>query len=447
MRGDTARAASPAPILLRFAAACAALGSAAAYFGLTAKEPLLVLAIRGGGGAGDGPDSTGGGVGGGGGVSGSSWSSSWSHSGQQWSHSGQQWSHVGAPPLGSARHPARSRSHLKLCDGLKLQRKQRRLCRRDPGLGPALLEASGLGAAECQAQFRAERWNCSLEAPHRANILKRGFRETAFLFGVSAAGLAHSVSRACSAGRLERCTCDEAPQLQNRQAWQWGGCGDNVKFGLKFTRAFLEQQRRGGGMDVRARVDAHNSDVGLKVVRSGVRTTCKCHGVSGSCSVRTCWRQLAPFGESGRLLKRAYDSALRVTGLANGATADGGGFPRGPARPPPPPAPSSPSSPSSSGAAAAAAAASSSSSPLEMDLLLFYLDDSPSFCRPSRFSPGTGGRPCHREGSCESLCCGRGHNTQSRVTQRPCQCQVRWCCYVECKQCVQREELFTCKNT
>ncbi|CAM9607856.1 unnamed protein product [Lampetra fluviatilis] len=392
MRADTARSASPAPILLRFAAACAALGSAAAYFGLTAKEPLL-------------------------------------------------WGHAGAPPLGSARHPARSRSHLKLCDGLKLQRKQRRLCRRDPGLGPALLEASGLGAAECQAQFRAERWNCSLEAPHRANILKRGFRETAFLFGVSAAGLAHSVSRACSAGRLERCTCDEAPQLQNRQAWQWGGCGDNVKFGLKFTRAFLEQQRRGGGMDVRARVDAHNSDVGLKVVRSGVRTTCKCHGVSGSCSVRTCWRQLAPFGESGRLLKRAYDSALRVTGLANGATADGGGFPRGPARPPPPPpAPSSPSS--SSGAAAAA-----SSSPLEMDLLLFYLDDSPSFCRPSRFSPGTGGRPCHREGSCESLCCGRGHNTQSRVTQRPCQCQVRWCCYVECKQCVQREELFTCKNT
>ncbi|CAM9693325.1 unnamed protein product [Lampetra planeri] len=395
MRADTARSASPAPILLRFAAACAALGSAAAYFGLTAKEPLLVL----------------------------------------------QWGHAGAPPLGSARHPVRSRSHLKLCDGLKLQRKQRRLCRRDPGLGPALLEASGLGAAECQAQFRAERWNCSLEAPHRANILKRGFRETAFLFGVSAAGLAHSVSRACSAGRLERCTCDEAPQLQNRQAWQWGGCGDNVKFGLKFTRAFLEQQRRGGGMDVRARVDAHNSDVGLKVVRSGVRTTCKCHGVSGSCSVRTCWRQLAPFGESGRLLKRAYDSALRVTGLANGATADGGGFPRGPARPPPPPP--SPSSPSSSSGAAAAA----SSSPLEMDLLLFYLDDSPSFCRPSRFSPGTGGRPCHREGSCESLCCGRGHNTQSRVTQRPCQCQVRWCCYVECKQCVQREELFTCKNT
>lgn len=32
----------------------------------------------------------------------------------------------------------------------------------------------------------------------------------------------------------------------------------------------------------------------VQVVSSGMRTKCTCHGVSGSCSVRTCWRSLPP---------------------------------------------------------------------------------------------------------------------------------------------------------
>lgn len=90
-----------------------------------------------------------------------------------------------------------------------------------------------------------------------------GFKETAFLYAVSSAALTHTLARACSAGRMERCTCDDSPGLESRQAWQWGVCGDNLKYSTKFLSHFLGPKR--GSKDLRARADAHNTHVGIKV--------------------------------------------------------------------------------------------------------------------------------------------------------------------------------------
>lgn len=65
-----------------------------------------------------------------------------------------------------------NRPHLKQCDLLPLTRRQKRLCRKEPGLAEALKEAVRLGIVECQYQLRSERWNCSLQG--RGNLLKRG---------------------------------------------------------------------------------------------------------------------------------------------------------------------------------------------------------------------------------------------------------------------------------
>lgn len=94
-----------------------------------------------------------------------------------------------------------------------------------------------------------------------------GFKETAFLYAISSAGLTHALAKACSAGRMERCTCDEAPDLENREAWQWGGCGDNLKYSSKFVKEFLGRR---SSKDLRARVDFHNNLVGVKASGEGV---------------------------------------------------------------------------------------------------------------------------------------------------------------------------------
>jgi len=52
-------------------------------------------------------------------------------------------------------------------------------------------------------------------------------------------------------------------------------CGDNVHFAAKFVKKFLRS--RSNGMDVRAEIDRHNSDLGVRVswnVAVELRTIC-----------------------------------------------------------------------------------------------------------------------------------------------------------------------------
>ena len=47
---------------------------------------------------------------------------------------------------------------------------------------------------------------------------------------------------------------------------------------------------------------------------------CRCHGVSGSCEFKTCWRSLPRFADVGDYLKEKYDkSAVKVTDVGEGA--------------------------------------------------------------------------------------------------------------------------------
>jgi len=50
----------------------------------------------------------------------------------------------------------------------------------------------------------------------------------------------------------------------------------------------------------------------LQAVEDAMKVQCKCHGVSGSCELKTCWRSLAPFRDVGNILKDKYNGAAEV---------------------------------------------------------------------------------------------------------------------------------------
>lgn len=105
-----------------------------------------------------------------------------------------------------------------------------------------------------------------------------GYRETGFVYAISAAGVAHSVSRACSMGRLLSCGCDpssyagKAAKLVSQGGagssggstqWKWGGCSHNLEYGMEFSKQFLDAREVAG--DIQSTVNLHNNQAGRNV--------------------------------------------------------------------------------------------------------------------------------------------------------------------------------------
>ena len=94
-----------------------------------------------------------------------------------------------------------------------------------------------------------------------------GSREAAFVYSISSAGVMHSITRDCSKGQLESCSCDPSKTGSSRDRkglFQWGGCSDNVRYGGEFARLFVDARER-KGRDARALMNLHNNRAGRRV--------------------------------------------------------------------------------------------------------------------------------------------------------------------------------------
>ncbi|XP_042558808.1 protein Wnt-6-like [Clupea harengus] len=300
----------------------------------------------------------------------------------------------------------------------RLGGKHAELCQSQPEIVQEVVKGARLGMRECQHQFRHHRWNCTNQSRSLGKILQQDIREAAFLYAITAAGVVHTVTQACSMGDLLQCGCTPATQ---EGPWEWGGCGDDVEFGYQISRQFTDSRRKRGKSDIKTLIDLHNNEAGRLAVQGFMRMECKCHGLSGSCTLRSCWRKMPLFRQTGDWLVQRFQSAVQVMGSNNGKSLI-------PLRQDAP--------------------------PLEPHDLIYFAE-SPDFCLANRRlgSEGTRGRVCNGttvaaavggSGGCESLCCGRGHQEHTLVYEENCVCRFHWCCVVQCQRCSVRRDVSRC---
>ncbi|NWX79077.1 WNT8C protein, partial [Cepphus grylle] len=280
------------------------------------------------------------------------------------------------------------------------------------------------GMEECKFQFGWERWNCPESALQLSthNRLRSATRETSFVHAISSAGVMYTLTRNCSLGDFESCGCDDSRNGRvGGRGWVWGGCSDNVEFGERISKLFVDALET--GHDTRALINLHNNEVGRLAVKATMKRACKCHGVSGSCSIQTCWLQLAEFREIGNYLKIKYDQAHKLEmdkrRMRAGNSADSRG-------------------------------ATAETFHHVHATELVFLEDSPDYCtrNASLGHHGTEGRECLQTGknlsqwekrSCRRLCTECGLRVEERRTEvvASCNCKFHWCCTVRCEQCRQ----------
>ncbi|KAK9888593.1 hypothetical protein WA026_000828 [Henosepilachna vigintioctopunctata] len=357
-----------------------------------------------------------------------------------------------------------------LPDHATLRKKQHRLARENPGLLVAINKGANQAIHECQYQFRNQRWNCSTKNFLRGKnlfgkIVDRGCRETAFIYAITSAAVTHAIARACSEGTIDTCNCethykprtthhysDNAVAATGVRDFKWGGCSDNIGFGFAVSREFVDTGER--GKTLREKMNLHNNEAGRWHVQQQMRQECKCHGMSGSCAIRTCWMRLPPFRVIGDILKDRFDGASHVTsanshnrnnklhnrGLTNNPKFNGisrnsiyskrenrrkhkYSFQLKPFNPEHKP-------------------------PGVQDLV--YYEMSPPFCerKPQFGIQGTHGRVCNAHSigvdGCAIMCCGRGYRTHEKIVAERCNCTFHWCCEVKCEICRTRKIINTC---
>lgn len=161
----------------------------------------------------------------------------------------------------------------------------------------------------------------------------------------------------------------------------------------------------------------------FKAVRATLKKECKCHGLSGGCSTKTCWKQLAAFAEVGKYLKDKYLKAKAVV-VKNSKLLQ--------------------------------TTSSQSNAPVrKKDRSLVFIESSPDYCQfnAAAGSLGVLGRQCYSHDpnyeKCNKICTSCGFKLQKKLIVRSvkCNCNFVWCCKVKCKTCHKLAAMTTCTRS
>ncbi|OCT93330.1 hypothetical protein XELAEV_18016398mg [Xenopus laevis] len=330
---------------------------------------------------------------------------------------GIKWLALSKTPLSL---PLNQTQHCKQLEGLVSSQMQ--LCRSNLELMQTIIHAAKEVKKTCVKAFTDMRWNCSsIElAPTFHQDLERGTRESAFVHALSAAAISHTIARACTTGDIPGCSCAPIPGESPGPGYRWGGCADNLNYGIlmgsKFSDAPMKMKK--SGSQANKLMHLHNSEVGRQVLKASLEMKCKCHGVSGSCSIKTCWRGLQELREIALDLKTKYLSATKVVHRPMGTRKH--------------------------------------LVPKDIDIRPKpVIQKAPNygtvishelhFIQIIQIISKQCNKTSNGSDSCDLMCCGRGYNPYMDKVVERCLCKYHWCCYVTCKKCERTVERYVCK--
>jgi len=322
----------------------------------------------------------------------------------------------------------------KFCDNFNFWTEtQRQLCISYGDLIPKVASGAEVAYYECRHQFRWLRWNCTAQTDLKktslettgsnlypslfGNRLVLESQEAAFVNALFSAGVAHSITTACSSNQMESCSCDRTSTGFDKDGSKWHRCSDNIEFGVNFAKQFIDSVELNWSLQrmysshARNLMNLHNNEVGRRAIVTNMWRKCTCHGVSGSCNTKVCSKEMPAFRFIGNFLKERFDSAIKVK-LKYISTHQ------------------------------VLLPANKHSRPVT-NLQLVYLNSSPLYCQATK------GRRCRNKkdvsGSCKHMCCGRGHRTKERTVIKNCNCKFIWCCKVSCQKCRYKQKIHICK--
>jgi len=121
---------------------------------------------------------------------------------------------------------------------------------------------------------------CILRVKVTARSYFSGTKETAFIYSIMSSAMVSRIARACATGNLTACSCgkhharkrrrrEEAPDTEPSHAdWTWGGCSDNIEYGVKFSRMFVDAPEKivpESSRTTKMMLNLHNTKLGRKV--------------------------------------------------------------------------------------------------------------------------------------------------------------------------------------
>ena len=272
----------------------------------------------------------------------------------------------------------------------------------------------------------------------------------------------YEITRACKRGDLQKCVCHDKKQINQhtkintkrnevdesvQKAHEWTGCSDNVIFGYKLSKRFVDSDEKlvksfRAHNKQNSLMNIHNNEVGRRIILKNMKEVCKCHGVSGSCSIKVCWKVMPDFRQVGNEIMTRYSKASRIEGKEPTERIQElrdivlSRFSRN-------------------------ANANMKSNKHKDDLI--FIERSPNFCRKMSNDGlvGTSKRMCSHSDQlagvnstrsqllvlhekCEHLCCGRGFHSRVVEVEEDCECEFQWCCSVKCKKCQKKVVQYFC---